>query len=331
MIDTKSISLFCKVVNITESPKYTTYYCNLNNIATYKQIDDYLLKLSIAYHTPIKRIKSNISNFAFRIEKQDISLISFKDHTTDYHTRPSLFTAYLGETDGYTPLYIDFTKNPHLLIAGATGSGKSVALNTIICDMLKTIPQNLLKFIMIDPKMVELSVYENIPNLITPIIHSTDKAKQVFNGLVALMDKRYYELKDKGIKDINEINTNHIFIVIDEYADLVLSDPYLQDDIIKIAQKGRACGIHLIIATQRPTREVLSGLVKTNLTSRIALQTASIRDSINILDHKGAEELRGKGDSLVKLNDRVEEYSTQVAYISKEDIIDATNNIAEPI
>jgi S-DNA-T family DNA segregation ATPase FtsK/SpoIIIE len=215
---------------------------------------------------------------------------------------------------------------PHILIAGATGSGKSVLLNSMIVSMLFSCTPETLNLVMIDPKKVEMSKYEGLPHLALPIIKNHADAVQALEDICAEMDNRYNLMAEKGFKKASEMGLANIVVVIDELADLMLTSKYeCEQSIIRIAQLGRAAGIHLIIATQRPTVNVITGLIKSNIPCKIALQTSSMRDSITILDHKGAETLTGKGDALLKLPDRVEEIRFQSAYISDEDIENIVN------
>ena len=215
---------------------------------------------------------------------------------------------------------------PHILIAGATGSGKSVLLNSMIVSMLFSCTPTMMQFVMIDPKKVELSKYEGLPHLACPIVKNHSDAVQVLENVCAEMDNRYNRMAAEGFKKASDMGLPSLVVVIDELADLMLTSKYeCEQSIIRIAQLGRAAGIHLIIATQRPTVNVITGLIKSNIPCKIALQTSSIRDSITILDHKGAESLTGKGDALLKLPDRVEEIRFQSAYISDTDIESVVN------
>lgn len=230
----------------------------------------------------------------------------------------------------YTPIQIDLNESPHILIAGATGSGKSVALNTAICSLLLRNSNIDINWLMIDTKRVELSQYNGLYGLLKPIAETYKDAEYLLKYAVAILEKRYIIMKRKGVKHIHELNDKIIFaknkyadiiIVIDELADLVYSDKKVIDPLlIKIATLGRACGIHLLVATQRPTVDVVCGQLKANIDTRIALRVASIRDSINIIDRKGAEELMGAGDGLIKLPTKPNEIRFQVAYISDSNI-----------
>ena len=199
----------------------------------------------------------------------------------------------------------DLSEMPHLLIAGATGSGKSVCINTIISSILYKAHPNKVKFMMVDPKVVELAVYDGIPHLLTPVVTDAKKAAIALNWMVTEMERRYQTFAEEGVRDItryNELNDEKpmpkILVIIDELADLMMISPReVEDSICRLAQMARAAGIHLVVATQRPSVDIITGLIKANIPSRISFAVSSQVDSRTILDISGAENL-GKGDML---------------------------------
>ena len=226
--------------------------------------------------------------------------------------RPKLPLA-LGKDIFGTPLVADLAMMPHLLVAGATGSGKSVALNAMILSLLCSVPPNEVKFIMIDPKLLELSAYEEIPHLMTPVLVKAKDTPLVFSKLVGEMQNRYRLLAEAGVRNIEAYNQKiqnksgeeprsklpYLVIIVDELADLMaVAARDLEDSITRLAQMARAAGIHLILATQRPSVDVLTGIIKANFPARIAFQVSSKTDSRTILDSNGAEQLLGRGDML---------------------------------
>ena len=223
-----------------------------------------------------------------------------------------------------TPVFADLAKMPHLLVAGATGSGKSVGLNAFIISLIKRKKPNELKFVMIDPKRIEFSVYNNQKYMYMPVITDNADASEALQLLVDEMNKRY-ELFEKSLtKNIEEYNEKegnmqYIVAVVDEFSDLVLSDKTVEKKIQILAQKARAAGIHLILATQRPSVDVVTGSIKANFPSRLAFKTASGVDSKTILDTTGAEDLVGRGDALF-LAGNGELSRIHGAYISTEGI-----------
>jgi S-DNA-T family DNA segregation ATPase FtsK/SpoIIIE len=216
---------------------------------------------------------------------------------------------------------------PHLLIAGSTGSGKSVCLNCIIMSMLYNSTPAELKMVFIDPKMVELAVYNGIPHLLTPVVTDPKKASQILRWMVREMEKRYQLFASSGARDIQRYNQvkaeklPYIVIVIDELADLMMVAPVdVEDAICRLAQMARAAGMHLIVATQRPSVDVVTGIIKANIPSRIAFAVSSQTDSRTILDVGGAEKLLGKGDMLFLPVGAVKPFRIQGAYVSDRDI-----------
>ena len=216
---------------------------------------------------------------------------------------------------------------PHLLIAGSTGSGKSVCLNCIIMSLLYNSTPDDLRLVFIDPKMVELTVYNGIPHLLTPVVTDPKKAAAVLRWMVNEMEKRYRIFAEKGVRDIQRYNQSsdeklpYIVIVIDELADLMMVSPVdVEDAICRLAQMARAAGMHMIVATQRPSVDVVTGVIKANIPSRIAFAVSSQADSRTILDGAGAEKLLGKGDMLFFPVGAAKPYRIQGAFVSDQDI-----------
>ena len=210
---------------------------------------------------------------------------------------------------------------PHVLIGGTTGGGKSVLLNSMITSLLFKHTPATLNFVMIDPKQVELSIYNKLPHLLRPIITDPYKAIDTLGYLCDLMEKRYSIMARKGAKTATEIGLPSILVIADEFSDLmVVSKKAVENGIVRIAQLGRAAGIHLIISTQQPTVNTVTGLIKANIACRIALKTATVSNSMVILDRKGAERLTGKGDALLKLPGEVNPIRFQAPLIETADI-----------
>ena len=242
----------------------------------------------------------------------------------------------LGRTVTGDVMTADLTKMPHLLIAGATGSGKSVAINVIITSILLKAKPHQVKMLMIDPKKVELSVYNGIPHLLSPVVSDPKKAARALAKVVAEMERRYELFASFGIRNINGYNEqlqknsstddNHpylplILVIVDELADLMMTvSKEVEDSIVRIAQMGRAAGIHMILATQRPSVDVITGLIKANVPSRIAFAVSSGVDSRTIIDTNGAEKLLGRGDMLFEPIDQNKPTRVQGAFISDTDV-----------
>lgn len=317
------IGLPCAPAGHHIGAQIATYHFNLFALRDYTKAARAVKCLSAALSVPCTLVSSDRAHFAVQVARKDRAIVPLKRviHTPEFDMGRTPTTAVLGLDEGGQPIIIDIAKLPHMLIAGATGSGKSVALNTILCSLLYACTPTTTQFIMIDPKQVELSAYAGLPHLTAPIITGAKEAIDTLQKINIAMDKRYKEMARKRVKSIEETNYPNMIIVIDELADLMLtSKRAVEESIIRIAQLGRAAGIHLIIATQKPVVSVVTGLIQGNIPCKLALQTASTHDSVRILGHKGAESLLGKGDALLKLPDRVQEIRLQCAYTSALDV-----------
>lgn len=306
------------------TPQTIKYHFNLENLRHLPRVKKVAELLSAHLHEPVKVLSSKIADFCLEFVREQ------RAYPTFFQTHPAL----QGKKDGEFLLGIDennqiLTQNitdcPHLLVSGQSGSGKSVFLNTFItainCYSAHT------GLILIDPKQVEFAQFENSPRLVCPIITSVDEAVARLNQLCDIMDDRYAKLRSMGLQNNDNGTFDKIICVVDELADLMLtSGREIETPIVRIAQKGRASGIHLVLATQRPTVNVITGLIKANIPTRIAFSMASVRDSVVMLDKGGANELLGKGDCLVKLADRVDLIRVQAPYVSSEDIAYTLSN-----
>ncbi|HRY30892.1 MAG TPA: DNA translocase FtsK 4TM domain-containing protein [Candidatus Paceibacterota bacterium] len=273
-----------------------------------------------------------------------------KDEEFEKSPKPLLFAVGRGVTG--ISHFVDLAKMPHLLIAGATGSGKSVTIHEIITSLLYRNSPELLKFIMIDPKRVELTMYNKIPHLLTPVITDAKKTIMALKWAGKEMSRRYDILESSGVRDISSYHKNilepavkraggnkdaeipekmpYIIIVIDELADIMQAYPReLESAVVRLAQMSRAVGVHLIISTQRPSVDVITGLIKANIPSRIALQVASQIDSRTILDMPGAEKLLGSGDMLYLGGDLSRPVRVQSPYISEEEVKNVVDYIVK--
>ena len=246
--------------------------------------------------------------------------------SNEFINDPSSLAVGLGKEISGKPLIADLAKMPHLLIAGATGSGKSVCVNTIITSLLYKSSQEEVKLLLIDPKVVELAHYNGIPHLLSPVVTDPKKASNALNWAVNEMNKRYQLFAENGVKDIAGYNRkcenkmHKIVIIIDELADLMMAcGNEVEDYICRLAQMARAAGMHLIIATQRPSVDVITGIIKANIPSRIAFAVSSQTDSRTILDMGGAEKLLGKGDMLYYPLGAAKPVRIQGAFISEEE------------
>lgn len=247
--------------------------------------------------------------------------------TTDFVNHKSKLVIALGRDVAGHPMVVDLAKMPHLLVAGATGTGKSVSINSLFISLLyRNTPQDV-KFIVIDPKRVELNLYNGIPHLLTPVIIENEKAVNALKWAVSEMDRRYKLLSEVGKRNILEYNENaplkmpYIVILVDELADLMaVAQADVESAIVRLAQMARAVGIHLVLATQRPSVDIITGLIKANITSRIAFAVASQIDSRTILDSGGAEKLLGNGDMLYTSAEYNKPKRVQGAFIGEKEV-----------
>lgn len=296
--------------------------------------DDIAMNLaaqSIRIEAPIPG-KSAVGIEVSNANRDTVSLRPLID-SEEFRTRKSKITSCLGQDVAGMPIFFDIAKMPHLLVAGTTNSGKSVCINSIIMSLLyKSTPQEV-KFIMIDPKQVEFTVYKDIPHLMAPVVCDAKRAAAVLNLAVLEMEKRFQMIREVGMKNIagyNAITANdryehpympYIVIVIDELAELMMqARDDVETSIVRLAQKARAAGLHLIIGTQRPSVDVITGLIKSNIPSRIAFTVASQVDSKTILDNAGAEKLLGMGDMLYAPVGSPKPLRVQGAFVSDEEV-----------
>ncbi len=294
------------------------------------------LALALAAH-PI-RIEAPIpgkSLVGIEVPNKSVAIVSLKDllSSSEFKNRKSNLSIPLGKTVAGKPFITSLNDMPHLLIAGATGSGKSIALNSMIISLMYQNQPSDLKFILIDPKKVELSLYRDIPYLLTPVITENKKTVGALRWAVNEMERRYTILSHKALRHISEYNEMvneddklpYIVIVIDELSELMtVMANEVESLIVRIAQKARAVGIHLVVATQRPSVDVITGLIKANIPARVAFSVASIVDSRTIIDTAGAEKLLGKGDMLYVHPDLSKPKRLQGTYVSNRDVKSVT-------
>ncbi|MEO6078029.1 MAG: DNA translocase FtsK, partial [Candidatus Andersenbacteria bacterium] len=298
------------------------------------------LALALAAH-PI-RIEAPIPNtnmVGIEIPNKDVSLVRLRELLTSksFTKAQSPLTIVLGKDVAGVPQVGKIETMPHLLIAGATGSGKSIFINTLILSLLYRNSPAVVRMILVDPKRVELSLYNNIPHLLTPVIVEPDKTVNALKWAVKEMDRRYRLLAESGSRNLASFNANNpeqamplIVIVIDELADLMATHARdVEGMIVRLAQMARAIGIHLVLATQRPSVNVITGIIKANVPARIAFNVASQIDSRTILDGAGAEKLLGSGDMLFLPGDRAKPLRLQGGFISEEEVRQVVEEIRE--
>lgn len=297
--------------------------------------------LALALAAKDVRIEAPIpgkSLIGIEVPNFDIATVSFRELWEQSQTKAENFLEIpLGKAVNGTARAFDLSKMPHLLVAGSTGSGKSVAVNGIIASILMKARPDQVKFMMVDPKMVELSVYNDIPHLLIPVVTNPRKASKALQKVVDEMENRYELFAKVGVRNIAGFNAKveefnsqseykqiplpFIVVIVDELADLMMvASKEVEDAIIRLGQKARAAGIHMILATQRPSVDVISGLIKANVPSRVAFAVSSGTDSRTILDENGAEKLLGRGDMLFKPIDENHPVRLQGSFISDDDV-----------
>ncbi len=289
------------------------------------------LALALAAH-PI-RIEAPIpgqSLVGIEVPNEKSAMVTFKEllESKEYASREHNMMVALGKDVGGKIWLADLPKMPHLLVAGTTGSGKTVCMNTLIMSLLFQNTAETLRFIMVDPKRVELTLYNGIPHLLTPVITNSQDTVNALKWTISEMERRFELLSKAGNRDIGSYNTAHpqtkipyLVFVIDELADLMATaSNEVEAGIIRIAQMARAVGIHLIVATQRPSVDVITGLMKANIPARIAFSVASVTDSRTILDASGAEKLLGRGDMLLSTASLSKPVRIQGAYITEDEM-----------
>lgn len=310
-----------KVVEIHIGPAVTEYEIIVPSGTKVSRIVGINKEIALAMAAKEVRIQAPIpgkNTIGIEIPNREISSVGFREvlEATWQNNGANKILVALGKDIMGTSILADLSKMPHLLVAGSTGSGKSVCINTIICSILMRYKPDEVKLVLVDPKKVELTNYNGIPHLLCPVVSDPKKASVVLQKVVAEMEKRYDIFAEKEVKniagyndliekekkknpDINTTRMPYIVVIIDELADLMLvASKEVQDSIMRITQMARAAGIHLIVATQRPSTDIITGVIKNNIPSRIAFSVSSAIDSRTILDASGAESLLGKGDML---------------------------------
>ena len=331
----KDFKVNATILGATHGPAVTRYEVKLAPGVKVNKLtglaDDIALSMA-ATSVRIEQIP-NRSTIGIEVPNRKLESVPLREvlENPAFDEAKSKLTVGFGKDISGKAIFGNLADMPHLLVAGATGSGKSVCINTIVTSILFKAKPDEVKFIMIDPKMVELSVYNDIPHLMVPVVTDARKAASVLNWAVQEMEKRYGLIAQAGVKNIETYNKYYaeekdkqmssVVIIIDELADLMMVAPHdVEDAICRLAQKARAAGIYLVLATQRPSVNVITGVIKANIPSRISFAVTSQIDSRTILDSAGAEKLLGKGDMLFKPQTEPKATRVQGAFVSDADV-----------
>ena len=340
-----SFNIAAHIVNVTRGPSVTRYEVELDKGVKLSKLtncaDDIALSLG-ASGVRIAAVPGKISVVGIEVPNRAVTMVSLREviDSNEFNSSKGLSTFAVGKDIGGSCIIGNIAKMPHMLIAGTTGSGKSVCMNSIIISLLyKASPEDV-KLIMVDPKMVELANYNGIPHLMIPVVTDPKKAAGALQWAVTEMMRRYKTMSDAGVRDLESYNSivtaeggqkvPQLIVIIDELADLMMvAAKEVEDSICRIAQMGRASGVHLVIATQRPSADVITGLMKANIPSRIAFSVASAMESRIILDTQGAEKLVGKGDMLFAPIGSGKPLRVQGCFVTDAEVLSVTSYVKE--
>ena len=339
-----SFRIEAKVTQVKKGPVVTRYEVQPAPGIRVSRITNLADDLALALAAIDVRVEAPVpgkSVIGIEVPNKRVALVRLREivELEEFKSAPSKLTFALGKDIAGNPMFADLARMPHLLIAGATNSGKSVCLNSIITSILMRATPDEVKLSLIDPKRVELTLYQNIPHLFHPVVVDAQGAIRALRGAIREMERRYKLFAEKGVRNIASYNSRldegekplyYIVIVIDELADLMMQAAAEFERLIcRLAQLARATGIHLVIATQRPSVNVITGVIKANISSRIAFAVASQVDSRTILDMNGAERLIGQGDMLFHPLDAPKPVRIQGAFLSEDEVNRIVNVLSE--
>ncbi|MBQ2863465.1 MAG: DNA translocase FtsK, partial [Clostridia bacterium] len=338
LVDTlMSFKVKTKILSVSRGPTITRYELSPEAGTRVRSIANLVDDIALNLATSGVRIEAPIpgkSAVGIEVPNKNVSTVRLREliDSNSFKNAESKLNVALGVDVAGTPVYCNIAKMPHMLIAGATGMGKSVCINSIISSILYKATPDEVKLILVDPKKVEFNIYNGLPHLLVPVVSDPQKAAGSLNWAVGEMERRFSLIDEVGVRDItgyNEITKNdpdrepmpYVVIIIDELADLMMTAPdAVETSICRLAQKARAAGMHLVIGTQRPSVDVITGLIKANIPSRIAFTVASQVDSKTIIDIGGAEKLIGRGDMLYAPVGFMKPLRVQGAFVSDEEV-----------
>jgi len=332
-----------KIVGIVSGPHVSRFELRLAPGTKVKKVTELANDIAYALASTDIRILAPIPGkqaVGVEVPNRSRKMVRLGDIYAGRPEKTSPLVAWLGKGIDGNPVWTDIAKMPHVLVAGTTGSGKSGCVNAILSSILMQASPNEVRLVLVDPKQVELNHYENVPHLLTPVVTSPRLAANVLSNLIGEMESRYGIMSEARARNLGELNRvrlkkgeaplPHILCVIDELADLMMVAPAeVEDSIIRLAQKSRATGIHLVLATQRPSTDIITGTIKVNIPSRIAFAVSSQTDSRVILDQGGAEALLGQGDMLFRGAGTSKLQRVQGAFITEDEIARITSHWAK--
>lgn len=331
----KSFGIKAKVAEVNRGPSVTQYALEIAMGTKISKITSLSNNLALALAAPNGQIRieapiAGKSLVGIEVPNIRAAYVTLKQMlgSPQMKKNPSKLAVALGINISGQPMVADISKMPHALIAGATGSGKSVGINSFLCSMLFRASPSEVKFILVDPKRVEMTPYKDIPHLLTPVIHEAKEVVSALKWLVHEMEQRYKRLSEVGVKNLASYNElagftamPNIVLMVDEFADIMMYAPAeVEESITRIAQMARAVGIHMVLSTQRPSVNVITGLIKANIPTRISFNVTSIMDSRVVLDTTGAEKLLGSGDMLYIPPDQAKPIRIQGTFVSDDDV-----------
>ena len=345
----RSFNISATVTNVTQGPAVTRYEVHPDVGVKVKSIKNLADDIALNMEAKSIRIEAPIPGkpaVGIEIENDRINMVTVREiiDSAEFKKSESKITFAVGKDISGKAIVADLKTMPHMLIAGSTGSGKSVCINSIIASILYKARPDEVKLVLIDPKVVELANYSGIPHLLIPVVTEPVKAAAALNWAVAEMDDRYRKFAEEGVRELSSYNKTmkkkgeeeavmpQVVIIIDELADLMMAAPsQVEESICRLAQKARAAGMHLIVATQRPSVDVITGVIKANIPSRIAFAVSSQFDSRTILDMAGAEKLVGKGDMLFNPLGSGKPVRVQGTFISDQEVHDVIKHVKSQV
>jgi len=332
-----------KVSSVLQGPTVTTFEVQVAPGTKLSKVCKLAADVSLAMGRKVRVVPAQKGRIGFEMEKCTRDGVNLREllEAEAFQSSTAPLPVVLGRDMQGQPVYADLASMPHVIVAGASGSGKSVGLNVMLASLLSSRTPEELRLLMIDPKVVELAPYDGIPHMAMPVVTDMKEATEALKGAVAEMERRYQLFAAAHTKNIASFNARapkadrlpYLVIVIDEFADLIMQQgKEVEAAVVRLGQKARAAGIHIVLATQRPSVDVITGIIKANFSSRIAYRVAQSVDSRTILDEPGAENLLGAGDMLAKLNGQSDARRVQCPMISDEEIAALTDALrAQPV